>query len=40
VVMAFVLGIIVSPIVFPEGISPSFRHWVNYTRSQLPIRND
>jgi len=40
VVMAFVLGLIVSPIVFPEGFAPSVRHWIDYTRGQLPVRND
>jgi hypothetical protein len=39
-VMAFVLGLIVSPIVFPDGFAPQLHRWVEYTRSQLPVRND
>jgi hypothetical protein len=39
-VMAFVLGLIVSPIVFPDGIAPQLHHWVDVTRGKLPIRNN
>jgi hypothetical protein len=39
-VMAFVLGMIVSPIAFPDGFTPQVHHWVDLTRSKMPIRNN
>ena len=38
-VLAFVLGLFLSPAVFPDGPVVAIQHLVNQIRSELPIKN-
>jgi len=38
-ILAFVLGLLLSPAVFPEGPVVAIQHLVNHIRGELPIRN-
>jgi ABC-type phosphate/phosphonate transport system permease subunit len=38
-ILAFVLGLFLSPAIFPEGPVAAIQHLVNQIRRDLPIKN-